>query len=622
MSVLFLNCTQDELKPDRVLDEDELNGEVFDPYAGGVRIENPYDIRNMKMALDTIKAKLARGEYTFGDPNETNQDQQRATSIFEQYNVSISHKYIKFSPQNENEVAILKQDSTLTVVDYPLDVEFPDTYFDNRITPSDNYIPQYYTTIAVGTTIPNVSHEILGDLYIPEEDAYFNVDNQPFTRETQITNEEDILHHILYEAYALKGKEDELLADNGFLPGANGSRFLIFGRQWNPSGTIQVFDERGGETPGGTDCYTVTTADYTNCELILQAGESIPDDSCIEYITTTICDNLPGTQGRFVPVAGAQVLMRQFFTVRQSITSADGTFTTGTVRGRARYIIQWERYHYSIRDGLVFQAELRGPRVRDSDWNKNIASQEDQYHAMIHIGAHEYYYGDRQGTHTPPRNGPGKQQMKIAATEIDGASSHIPFLTFFTQGLIPQVMIKSWGEPTDEVFGTTVHELAHAAHRNLDFIGYNSLVFRGYTLPCATGGPCNNPTNSDHRSARRLMETWAQTIETEFVLERYRNLPDGEGSNYNYINFNYQNVPIIQDQFYTSGGIDMIDDFNQRSEFNNSALPIDNVDGYTLEQLEDALVGANTWLQWRLQLADLFDNPTESNLRQLFNNWN
>jgi hypothetical protein len=27
----------------------------------------------------------------------------------------------------------------------------------------------------------------------------------------------------------------------------------------------------------------------------------------------------------------------------------------------ARYIIQWERYNYSIRNGSFFQAELRGP---------------------------------------------------------------------------------------------------------------------------------------------------------------------------------------------------------------------------------------------------------------------
>lgn len=40
-----------------------------------------------------------------------------------------------------------------------------------------------------------------------------------------------------------------------------------------------------------------------------------------------------------------------------------------------------------------------------------------------------------------------------------------------------------------------------------------------------------------------------------------------------------------------------------------------------MRELEQALVGANTWLQWRLQLADLFDNPTEGSLQQLFNNW-
>jgi hypothetical protein len=68
------------------------------------------------------------------------------------------------------------------------------------------------------------------------------------------------------------------------------------------------------------------------------------------------------------PVVGAQVLIRQWFTVRQGITDANGNFSTSSVRGSARYIIQWERYNYSIRNGSFFQAELRGP-VKEESWN-------------------------------------------------------------------------------------------------------------------------------------------------------------------------------------------------------------------------------------------------------------
>ena len=51
-----------------------------------------------------------------------------------------------------------------------------------------------------------------------------------------------------------------------------------------------------------------------------------------------------GMTNSYKPVQGAQVLIRQWFTVRQGITDANGNFSTSSVRGSARYILQWERY--------------------------------------------------------------------------------------------------------------------------------------------------------------------------------------------------------------------------------------------------------------------------------------
>ena len=39
----------------------------------------------------------------------------------------------------------------------------------------------------------------------------------------------------------------------------------------------------------------------------------------------------------------------------------------------------------------------------------------------------------------------------------------------------------------------------------------------------------------------------------------------------------------------------MIDDLNQRDVYNNYYLPRDRVDGYTIKQLEDALIVAESW---------------------------
>jgi hypothetical protein len=64
-----------------------------------------------------------------------------------------------------------------------------------------------------------------------------------------------------------------------------------------------------------------------------------------------------------------------------------------------------------------------------------------------------------------------------------------------------------------------------------------------------------------------------------------------------------------------------MDDFNQRVEFNNNALPVNNVDGFNINQLENALRGAKSWYQWRDNLKNTI--PAMSNeLDELFANWN
>lgn len=66
----------------------------------------------------------------------------------------------------------------------------------------------------------------------------------------------------------------------------------------------------------------------------------------------------------------------------------------------------------------------------------------------------------------------------------------------------------------------------------------------------------------------------------------------------------------------------MIDDYNQRiRNINGYLYPVDKVSGYTLKQLQDALVGARSWSQWRDNIKNKYDNPTEMYIDELFNNW-
>lgn len=64
----------------------------------------------------------------------------------------------------------------------------------------------------------------------------------------------------------------------------------------------------------------------------------------------------------------------------------------------------------------------------------------------------------------------------------------------------------------------------------------------------------------------------------------------------------------------------MIDEDNQSIKY-GSDYPKDQVSGYTLKQLEQALIGAKAWDDWRKNIESLYENPTKQYLEELFNNW-
>lgn len=518
----------------------------------GKKLKNPYTVENMRKALKKLKEK------------GLDKSSQRAMELLSDFEIEPSHLYVMYEPATIEEEAELKQDSTLVLADYPLDYEFTDEELANRPPLAEGEIPDYYTAILVDSEeAADAQYVLMDELYIPEEDPYFtepDISAQMRTTDpNKINNKEDLLRHLLYEAYKLTGNEAELESPDNMENGR-----WIFGTRWWPSGTIQVYDE---------------------------------------------------VAGRSVPVVGGQVLMRQWFTVRQGITDANGYFKTSSVRGSARYVIQWERYHYSIRNGSFFQAETRGPVKKASSWNHTITGGDDKYHALIHQAAHDYYYGHRFGLTSPLRNSYGGRQMKIAARETNegnlGSYSHLR--NDLTLGLLAQIHIRTWGLSSDRVYGTTAHELTHAAHSMLDRFSYDNLVRDAWIIPWNGGAVVDNN--------RRTLESWARAVETFFALDRYKNKFGNNNYNY-YLNGlnNYQNQKTFDNIHYTSAGIDLTDDFNQRS-VNGYAYPIDRVSGYTLKQVESALYGARSWWQWRDNLKNRFDNPTEQYVDELFNNW-
>lgn len=467
-----------------------------------------------------------------------------------------THLYIRFKPKTAEELAELKSDSTIVLYDIPLDYEIinnGDFYHDSELPPNQ---PTYkYTSIPIDKkTSINIEFEVLEELFIPDEDN----DTNEF--KTNSFASKETINQLVDESLRLTNNLDELERENP----------LASKRRWRPSGRVRVYDH--------------TTKSY-------------------------------------VPVTGLKVRARRWFTTHRGFTNNSGDFRCGgRFRRKANYSIKWDRHEYSIRSGTFGQAILNGPKRR-GNWNVNlgrssssIVNDKQQYYALIHQGALDYYYGSRFGLTSPPRNKFLRKQLKIAARPKSGQSSYVKARSIY---LGADISLQAWGRTSDRVYGTIIHELAHAAHRRVDRKSYNSIVWGAYTGPCTSFNGCQN-LGQTANGKRRLMETWATTVETVFVLNRYRNLYRIKSFDYDSDNFQFQRT--AAENHYTSAGYDMIDGINQRSIY-GSDRPLDRVSGYSIKQLELGLRGAKTWQEWKSNIKARFNNPTEKHLDELFNNW-
>jgi len=559
----------------------------------GTKKDIPFKVENMQKAYEAILNNPTASQHPKDVRYQAkNSNSSRFTSG--NYQINTTHYYVKFSPQDSIQYERIANDSILAVSDIPFEYDIEtdgDKYQDPDYSGTD--FTYYYSVVPVDYQLPSdVPYENIANLHFTKEDLipddaseielqevdFFHDLNTEALKQTNNLEEEK--EELLYLFTNAQGQEEKLTWQEAQNRGLNINELIInFNeddyeeqakffrrRKWTPSGTITVQEDAINQSVG---------------------------------------------------VMGARVRVRKwgFLVIRKAHTNRDGYFQTSRTRTkRVKYALYFKnRRSGNIRRFTVkasswfWNARDRGHRThKRRAWRRHYTYGRRQFYGYVQNAAFDYY------TRIAPQYGLSmpKDRMNINATYTRCASSqHRPaVLTLLPISRLRVTRRNSNCQyrGSDGIYATTVHELTHAGHQRMD-AGMFSIFH---------SGSCNRAV---------LTESWAEGVETIVTNDRYNALtnnnyqssnPDDNGGRWN---FWRQELFAYQMNEYTPIVEDLIDDFNQFPNGDGSRVPLDNVDGYTLNQIQSAIDNCRDISCWQNKLNN--NRPsgvTTAELNKLF----
>lgn len=551
-------CQVDEVEPDVSIqapaglsaDKGTVTGETK-------KLENPYSVANMQKALFNVKQTDAR---------KSTQD----------YSITANFLYVKIDVESDEQLTELQKDESLDLFEHPLDIELDeDIALGMERELADGEKLTLYASIKVDEPLPaGINYQVLEELFIPDDE------------EAPVKDlDAGLAESLVYESMKLTKNLEE----------GESSGYASRASKWRPAGTVFVWDDHLGSSTVPTQVFShweyfkcpddviINPDDFGNggSNNMERASESeldiiVANDQCRRPVYTTVYNTVSGS---YIPLEGAIVRARRWFTVRKGTVDASGNFScNGRFRRKANYSIKWKTHNFAVKKSWLSTAKLTGPKKK-GNWDARIKGGKQEFYAHIFRAAHHYYYKDIKNLRRPPLNSFWNTKLKLRAYYEDNdevLGTHNPARRFL--GLGNAIKIYNPSQETYELYATTIHEMAHASHWNLDRFNYR------------TGDIF-------------MLESWAKGVEWELTRMVYTSYvaPYCRPS----ICTNPDTYP------YTGVVQDLID----------GRLGYDQVEGYTIRQVEDALVGEDTWTKWRNRLKANTNNATEGSVDALFAFW-
>lgn len=138
------------------------------PIILGKQLNNPFSVKNMQIALDSLLANKDSLNGSMRAPGALNDFEIKATDL-----------YIRYLPKDSAEYRTLMNDTSLTLFDFPLDYELKQVgeyYKDPTVTGEYTWL---YTRVPAGyTPHPGIKYEVLEELFILEHSPYYSIETE------------------------------------------------------------------------------------------------------------------------------------------------------------------------------------------------------------------------------------------------------------------------------------------------------------------------------------------------------------------------------------------------------------------------------------------------------------
>lgn len=420
---------------------------------------------------------------------------------------------MKYYPKTEADFDALHADTNLFFYDYPLDYEVlvQGNYYQDPTVADSLPTPQYVVIPDGYSYNTSITHEVLAELYLPEEDVQL--------LGLGLNENLEFGNSLLESAFGNKGMFLEPATPHGDMGGGTSIP--------QRTGTIRVFDNR---------------------------------------------------LNQFIPLQGAEVTANRWFTTRSGRVRADGTYAlSGDPFNRpADYTIDMKSEpRFSIRNRHYFiPAKVVRHNIGGNTWSHDIINGTDRMHATMFRAAYRYYYGNVGGLQRP--NKPNGIQKIISKQRRNGGAMN--WIVF------PHIVVAAREDgmsgreyDCDELFSTTIHELAHTAH----VISMNNFIDYAYV-------------------SGQIQESWATGVEWFITRMEYQERGITNYMEWNYnpttaynvvfpIRHGYQYWNMATSDKYTSLFINLVDNFNENGlNFGNfgTGSVNDQVSGYSLATIQ------------------------------------